>query len=253
MKIISAQLFVYCEVDENLRRRLFELEGKLHDDFVTPFPIVRNVPDGANETLPRFETTSLNGNSDLKISPTFVQFVTSFTNDYQTDVQKIKDYYEKKIPILSSILENNNLTYHGFIIELEEEFEDEKKVLETLSGYFAEGVVNEKTIGVNLRYARLVNDHFCNVNVAKYTLVKGRIEKDENQMPVPIPEPEIYGLRTQLDINTRPKYQAGAKSTIPEILTLIQKTLNHAIEHNSEFYLSGSIDFEPIVDSRDGG
>lgn len=253
MNIVSAQLFVYYEADENLRRRLFELEGKLHNDFVTPFPIVRNLPDGANETLPRFETTSLNGNSGLKISPTFVQFNTDFTDDYQTDVQKIKDYYEKKIPILNSILENNNVTYHGFIIELEEAFEDEKKILETLSGYFAKGVVNENTIGVNLRYARLVNNHYCNVNVTKYTFVKGRIEKDENQLPVPITEPEVHGLRTQLDINTRPKYRAGTKSTTSELLTLIQKTLNHAIKHNSEHYLSGSINFEPIVDSGNGG
>lgn len=252
MKIVSAQLFIYFHSDHDIRRKLFELETTLGDNFVTPFPIVRNIPDRANDAIARFETTSLNGNSELKISPTFIQLDTTFTEDYQTSSENIKKYYDKKIEIIKKIVSEQTSTFYGFVVNLEEKFDSEDQVLKTIGSHFKSEIMDTDTIDVAFTYSRLINEHFCNTKIEKYNLFQGIFKNDKNKIPVPVPGPTEYGVKVQLDINTKPLFRRTSETfNFQQVSTLIHNISSYSINHDTTTYLSGSTDFKSIIGASD--
>jgi hypothetical protein len=212
----------------------------LGEDFITPFPVMRNIEDLKNVNIPRFETTSLNGFSTVKISPSFLLFETSFDDAYQSDPDKIKAYFETKFPLLWRVVSKDTLSYFGVVLTLHSDKEYQESTVPIIRGAFSEDKMNDEAIvDLTFSYVKKVYDrYFINVNVSGFKAT----ETDENKGEILNPE-TYHGVRVNLDVNTRPVNWSSNEEAISAIPTILNKTIENAITNNTSDFIGGYPDF----------
>lgn len=102
MIIQSARFNIVFPRVNNIRKKAFEIEDRLtpHYSPVTLIP----VPDDAPELIPRIQTTSRSGHSNIEISLTSAQVVVNYDDDFNGDWKKCFEYLKTRAGLMSHSL-----------------------------------------------------------------------------------------------------------------------------------------------------
>ncbi|MTB53916.1 hypothetical protein [Lewinella sp. W8] len=253
MNILKSQLFFHYKQSQNLRMRLFDYEKILVDDFVTPFPVVRNLSDDIGERVSRFESISLNGHSRIRISPTFLNFETKYTKEFQVDSSKIQKYLENKLPTLWRIVEKEEYTHYGIVLTLYSDNKALDEVLPEIKSVFREDKMNlDDLIDLKVSYVySLRNKYFLNV---KYSPMVMEFESSD---PVDDSSSEkkvedYIGIEVVIDVNNKPSTLANEEvGSREDMLSFFKKVIENAFSNSTDSFISGSPDFTSLLE-RDG-
>lgn len=87
----------------DIRRKAFDLEEKLKNEYVQPQII--SIPDELEPQLPRIVFDSRSGYSQIFVSQISISLNVTYSPDFQLDPQKRLDYLRQRVPILFTLFE----------------------------------------------------------------------------------------------------------------------------------------------------
>lgn len=197
LHIKSSQIVYNFSQNLNIRKRIFEFEDGLKDEFSTPFRS-NSIPDNVDPNIARFEGVSIHKHTRLKVSQVRATIATSYNSDMRS-YKEIETYIDNKCSNLYKLLQNEKLEFVAFILELYIEMEPEK-----INTYLKEAT-EVKAIGTDcldfsLLYSKPYKDDFyLNVKISKFSEQKMKIEG--NRL-IPAGK-SMHGISVILDINSK--------------------------------------------------
>lgn len=243
MKITSATYSIICPQNKNIRRDIFNLEGKLEQLFATPFSLIP-IPDDAPPEIPRIHASSKGGHSTLDISFNTIQITVNFDEAYWGDSIKCLCYLNDRVKQVAEAIGTTKFLFSGLSlnIELDEIKEDPVKML---SSNFCNVHTNIQPYDVNTKITYVIDEkYYINIqtsNLRKYVGVASQEVVSLSQM-----SQSEHIINVLLDINDRFafNYTQGYTSGIEEmdnILALGNKFLNTIL---IDFITKGEMHYE---------
>lgn len=227
--IVLSQIVFEYEQNLSIRKRVFDYEERLKDFFKVPFQVI-NVPENIDNSIPRFQSASIYGHSNLVATPIMLQLTTTYDKDYQTNLENIKTYITPRINALKDLVNDEALLYIGFIVEMSFK-EPSNGVNEFLRINTGATAVRDDTLDFHLNYARpYKNLYYINITCAKYF--------EENN-----PKTNSFnnGISIRLDINSKYHFRIGKKFE-PIFFEEVFNTSFNIIQNNTlQQYLKGEI------------
>ena len=205
--ISQTELVVAFERDPQVRRRIFEFEDELAEQFIVPFSAI-NLPDSYDPSFPRIEALSHGGHSTLQISQNSLIIQTKYDHEFSDKPEEIKKYLSQRFEKVKNQLRKDKIQYFGFVIELLYYLEKDK-INDFLALHTGFSSISEETID----FAFTVSIPFR----GNYYLILSASKFVENVIPLSSEvsgesESESrYGIRIRLDINTKQSHHRGDK------------------------------------------
>lgn len=220
---------------ENIKRKYVLNEEILKDKFneATILPIPEEIP---NE-IPRILITSQGEHSQVSISPNTINFQTEYTNGYEKDWEKCKNYIGSRaedIFRLANQLTNNCYNYTGVIVNLiwdEIEQDANKRLFYNLLR--KQAIDNLEDINVKFTYIEK-EQYYVNIslqNVRNYVgfnpEIAGTCHKDKL---------DLHTVSVTIDINDRYSFHIrenylSSEQKFKEILSLMTSTINNKLRN----------------------
>ncbi|MFJ7755670.1 hypothetical protein ACQKGI_19895 [Peribacillus muralis] len=210
---------------ENLRRKAFDIEDSLKDYFTNANIIP--VPDNAPAEIPRIQSTSHNGHSNLNISLNNAQLVTNFDGDYNTNVNAALSYLEERVYTVANMLEkytNGIFLFSGLTTEVI--FKKEHPVEHMIDTFFKHSPTKGSSLHeVNLKTTQIVDDkYYANISISNERTYEGQVSGFEDVVSFADLELKQHSLKVTLDINDRHGFntQKNYTSSISEVKRIFE-------------------------------
>jgi hypothetical protein len=166
LNITNSQIVFSYSRNMNIRKRVFEFEESLKEQFNTPFRTVA-IPDELDPNIPRFESQSKNKHSKLQVSQTRMTLATSFNNKL-TKVE-INEYLNQKRTILSGLANSEKINFIAYVIELNC-YLPESKINSILKENTGVKALSDKTRDFSLLYSDVYKkNYYLNVKCSKFS------------------------------------------------------------------------------------
>lgn len=202
----SSQIVIAYSRNLGIRKKVFDFEEALADEFKTPFRTVA-VPDEIDPNIPRFESQSKHNHSQLQVSQNRISLGTNF--DGKLDRQAIKEYLTSKRKSISNLAKSENIHFTAYVLDLayilpEEEIND---ILKKNTGAFA---VDKNCRDFTLLYSRVYKEnYYLNITCSKFSEKEIIIDPENNQ--VRETENIRHGISIKVDLNTKYYFEKSSK------------------------------------------
>lgn len=198
LNITNSQIVFSYSRNMNIRKRVFEFEELLKDQFNTPFRTVA-IPDELDPNIPRFETQSKNKHSKLQVSQTRMTLATNFDN--KLSKVEINKYLNQKRTILSELANSEKINFIAFVIELNC-YLPKKEINSILKENSGVKALNNNTIDFSLLYSKdYKKNYFLNIKCSKFSEQQliiqpgGKAVKPTNNIK--------HGISITIDLNSK--------------------------------------------------
>jgi len=157
----------------DMRRKAFDLEEKLKNEYVQPQII--SIPDELEPQLPRIAFDSRSGYSQIFVSQISISLNVTYSPDFQIDSQKRLDYLKQRVPILFTlfeILEDVKPYFSGLstIVHLPSHA-DNQEVLDYLAHVFLKTPTSKNVHDLQVKVTSIIEQRFfSNMIVENYRI-----------------------------------------------------------------------------------
>lgn len=233
--IANSQIVFTFERNFDIRKRIFEFEEILKEEFYTPFQNYA-IPDEIEPNIPRFEAVSKHHHSKLQVFQNKITLTTSYEDNYKNDFNEVENYVDNKYNLICKLIENEDIKFIAYIIELGE-FYDENSLNKLIKENTGLNSINESTIDFSLLFSReFKNDFYLNINISKFRLNKS-IDKtsEDNNVEQNTGLSVIVDINTKLHFNNKNDFDKNLNNKIKEEVFEIIK------RKNIEDYLKGNL------------
>lgn len=237
----ESQLFFLFERNKNIRKNAFLFEDILRNDFIVPFLKISNISDEDNPDIVRLQTISLNKFSNLSITQNKLLLQTSYSSEFQVDLDKIKNYLLAKSKIFREILSNEQLQFFGIVFLFDIELKQEE-IVDFLKERTGTNIIGEDTIDFSYSYAKKYQEnYFINATIGKFSYLKGEIIQDNNGKVQEENLENLTGVAINLDFNNKLGF-LNKKSIVFDDINNFLDVIFRLLEQNSfNDFLKGSI------------
>lgn len=204
-KNIESIFAIFYDKQPQVRLKAFELEKKLNNHFSTPLQII-GIPDTIDPIVPRIIGTTPHGHGSLQISQYSAVFKVTYTDDYQTNFDKCKEYLNEKGHFILNELTTTlglNIKYVGlatlFFYTISE-ITDEK-ICKYLNNNFFKEQTTSGILDLEFKKAFLVDDkYYLNYKISNYKKFENKIEFERPK------DVEDRGISALIDVNNKYTY-----------------------------------------------
>lgn len=208
LHIANSQIVFSFRKNLEIRKRIFEFEDSLKDEFKIPFRSVA-VPDDFDPNIPRFESQSIHGHSRIQVSQTRVTLATNYNELFRLDFTQVKEYILNKCNLFSKLTASENMNFIAYVIELGVYMKDDEinTFIKENTGAIA---VNKDCKDFSLLYSKVYkSDFYLNVKCSKFTEQELALH-NETQTLRPTGKLK-HGISIVLDVNTKPYFESNKK------------------------------------------
>lgn len=169
-KYIDNTFNIFFQRQENIRRKANVFETALKDKYVTP--LILPIPDDQEPEIPRIVFTSKNGFSQIIVSQVSIAITTQYSEDYQVDISKGRDYLLDRVPVIFLLASRINVipVYSGFATRVNiPSKSSDAEILEHLSHHFNPLQDTQNLYDFQLKTTAVRKDKFfSNITVTNY-------------------------------------------------------------------------------------
>lgn len=236
--IANSQIVFSFRRNLEIRKRVFEFEDSLKNEFKVPFRVIA-VPDDIDPNIPRFESQSIHGHSRLQVSQTRITLATSYNEEFKLEYKQVEEYIDKKCQLLVSLAGEEDMDFIAYIVELGVHM-DESEINSFVKQNTGAVAINEGCRDFSLLYSKEYKDnYYLNVKNSKFT-EQELLLHNETKMLRPSGKVK-HGISVVLDINTRPFFEKNKKFN-QSLYNSIKKEVFSIINTRSiEDFLKGEI------------
>ncbi|SFF02363.1 hypothetical protein SAMN05444380_12740 [Thermophagus xiamenensis] len=236
--IDNSQIVFSFARNMEIRKRLFEFEDALKDEFKVPFITVA-IPDELDPNIPRFKSQSQNGHSKIEVSQSRITLATKYDEKFKLDHHQIEKYIRAKVANLSKLADSENINFIGYIIELGIYLEPShiNDFLRENTGAFS---IKEDCKDFSIYYSKNYKlDFYLNVKCSKFKEQKLILHNETKTLR---PTGQFnHGISIILDVNTKPFFERH-RTFEKSLYDKLNKTVFEIINTKSiEAYLKGEI------------
>ena len=215
----SSQVVITYSRNLGIRKKVFDFEEALGDEFKTPFRTVA-VPDEIDPNIPRFESQSKHNHSQLQVSQNRISLATNF--DGKLDKQSIRNYLTSKRKSISNLAKSENIHFTAYVLDLAYIFSKEEinEILKKNTGAFA---IDKDCRDFTLLYSRVYKEnYYLNITCSKFSEKEIIVKPENNQ--VRETKNIRHGISVKVDLNTKYYFEENSKfdnnlySSLEEIL-----------------------------------
>lgn len=156
-----------------IRKNGFDFENQLKNLYLQPQII--NIPDDINPDMPRIIFTSKHGHSQIIISQVNFVFNVNYSDDWQLDISKGREYLVDKISILFDLLEiieEKSPFFCGLstLVQIPAQEEDKKVISHIYNLFSSDGNIFSSDIyEFQLKTSKVIEENFfSNISVQNY-------------------------------------------------------------------------------------
>lgn len=206
--IANSQIVFSFRRNPEIRKRVFEFEDSLKDEFKIPFRSVA-VPDDFDPNIPRFESQSIHGHSKIQVSQTKITLATNYNELFKLDYNQVKEYILNKCNLTSKLVESENMDFVAYVIELGV-YMDEDKINTFIKKNTGAIAINNDCRDFSLLYSKVYkSDFYLNVKCSKFTEQELVLHNETKTLR---PTGKLkHGISVVLDINTKPYFENNKK------------------------------------------
>jgi len=236
LNITNSQIVFSYSRNMEIRKRVFEFENVLKEQFNTPFRTVA-IPDELDPNIPRFESQSKHGHSRIQVAQTRMTLATSF-NKKLTKTEAYNYLNEKRL-LLTDLANSEKIDFIAYVIELNCYLPEESinSILIENTGVKA---LDKNCRDFTLLYSRVYkNDFYLNVKCSKFSeqeliLESGAKElKHTNNIK--------HGISITLDLNSKVFYEKNKKFEHSLYKQIENHVFNLIQKKSLQDYLKGNI------------
>lgn len=234
--IANSQIIFSYRRNLDIRKRVFEFEEQLKDDFQIPFTTIA-IPNEVDPSIPRFVGESKKNHSIVQVSQDRLTFKTTYDSKFSNDFEKVQQYLSKRSLILHHLVKSESLYFIGFIVELGINIPESEINTFLYEHTNASVLQNNECRDFSLLYSKEYNtDYFINIQCSKFEDNKVTFNNKE------LTEHEkSYGVSVILDINSKPLYRKNISVDDNLFEELKQETFDLIKTKNMSDYLKGNI------------
>jgi hypothetical protein len=238
LHIVSSQIVFSFRKNPEIRKRIFEFEDFLKNEFKIPFKSIP-VPDDIEPNIPRFESQSVHGHSRIQVSQTRITLATSYNESFNLDYKQVEEYILNKSKLTSKLAESENIDFIAYIIELGVFMEEDKinSFIQKNTGIFA---VKNDCKDFSLLYSKVFeNNFYLNIKCSKFVEQELFLHYETKTFR---PTRNLkHGISIVIDVNTKPYFELNKKFE-KSLYNEINKEVFHLINNkNVESFLKGDI------------
>lgn len=234
--IANSQIIFSYGRNLEIRKRVFEFEDQLKDDFQIPFTTIA-IPNEVDPSIPRFAGESKENHSIVQVSQERLTFKTTYDSKFNADFEKVQKYLSRRSLSLYNLIKSESLYYIGFVIELRINI-PESKINTFLHEHTNASVLqNNECRDFSLLYSKKYNtDYFINIQCSKFENNKVTFNNKELTG-----HEKSYGVSVILDINSKPLYRKNISVDDDLFEKLKQETFDLIRTKKISDYLKGNI------------
>lgn len=208
LHITNSQIVFSFRRNLEIRKRIFEFEDFLKDEFKIPFRSVA-VPDEIDPNIPRFESQSIHGHSRIQVSQTRITLATNYNELFMLDYNQVEEYILNKCNKISELAKSEDMDFVAYVIELSVYMEESKinSFIKENTGTIA---IKEDCRDFSMLYSTIYkSDFYLNVKCSKFTEQELLLNKETKTFR---PTENLKkGISIVLDINTKPFFERNKK------------------------------------------
>lgn len=208
LHIANSQIVFSFRRNPEIRKRVFEFEDSLKEEFKVPFRSVA-VPDVIDPNIPRFESQSIHGHSRIQVSQNRITLATNYNESFKLDYKQVEEYILRKCNLTSKLAESENMDFVAYVVELGVYMgeEDINTFIKENTGAVA---INKDCRDFSLLYSKVFkSDFYLNVKCSKFAEQELVIHNETKTLR---PTGKLkHGISVVLDINTKPFFEKNKK------------------------------------------
>ncbi len=232
LNILNSQIIFSYSRNMEIRKRVFEFEKELDENFVIPFRTVA-IPNEIDPNIPRFESQSKHNHSRLQVSQIRTTLATNFDKEYSKEDASI--YLREKRNEIQPLIERENIEFIAYVIELVS-YIPEKEINSILKENTKATAIKDDCKDFSILYSKVYEkDFYLNIKCSKFTEQEVILGKD-------IIESNIkHGISVTIDINSKVYFEKKT-SFSNHLYDNLEKTIFDLIKNKSlNDYLQGNI------------
>lgn len=241
LNISRTELVIAFEKNPLIRRRIFEFEDLLADQFKTPF-LALSVPDNFEPSFSRIEADSHNGHSKLRVSQNSLFVSTTYDENYRDKPDEIRGYLDKRFGIIRNLLEVERILYFGFVVDILYYLESD-----LINDLFAKHTgfksIGPNTIDFNFSHSiPFLEKYYLTLTASKFLESVVSLPEEGGTAPRDMEEHiHRHGIQIRLDLNTKKSHHAGGEFQEAEYDQLFETLFTLISNSTLEDYLSGTL------------
>lgn len=238
LHIANSQIVFSYRRNSQIRKRIFEFEDSLKEEFKVPFRSVA-VPDDIDPNIPRIESQSLHGHSRIQVSQTRITLATNYNELFKLDYKQVEEYILNKCNLISPLAESEDMNFIAYVIELGI-YMGEGEINPFIKENTGAIAINEDCRDFSLLYSKLFNsDFYLNVKCSKFA-EQELVLHNENKTLRPTGKMK-NGISIVLDINTKPFFEKNKKFEKSLYEDINKEVFGIINSKNVESFLKGDI------------
>lgn len=206
--IANSQIVFSFRRNLEIRKRIFEFEDALKDEFKIPFRAFA-IPDDIDPNIPRFESQSLHSHSRIQVSQTRIIFATKYNDQFKLNYKQVENYIENKFNLISKLTESEKMNFVAYIVELGIHMNEKElnPFIKKNTGVFA---INDTCRDFSLLYSKeYKSDFYLNIKCSKFVEQEMKLHEESKSFR---PTGNIkHGISVVLDINSKPFFDKNKK------------------------------------------
>ncbi|MFD1553991.1 hypothetical protein DNU06_17255 [Putridiphycobacter roseus] len=232
LDILNSQIIFSYSRNMEIRKRVFEFEDKLKENFVTPFRTVA-IPNEIDPNIPRFDSQSKHNHSRIQVSQVRTTLATNFDENYTNTDAAV--YLKEKRNKIQSLVETENIEFIAYVFELVT-YIPENQINSILKENTKAIAIKDDCRDFTILYSKVYkNDFYLNIKCSKFTEEKITINV-ENAVPA-----IKHGISIIIDINSKVVFEKNEPFN-SELYNDLEKHLFALIEDKTlNDYLQGNI------------
>jgi hypothetical protein len=238
LHIANSQIVFSFRRNPEIRKRIFEFEDSLKEEFKVPFRSVA-VPDEIDPNIPRFESQSIHGHSRIQVSQTRITLATNYNEQFKLDYKQVEEYILRKCNLTSKLAESENMDFVAYVVELGVYMEEEEinTFIKENTGAIA---INKDCRDFSLLYSKVFKtDFYLNVKCSKFAEQELVIHNETKTLR---PTGKLkHGISVVLDINTKPFFEMNKKFEKGLYESINNEVFEIINTKNVESFLKGDI------------
>lgn len=239
LEIRGSQIVFSFRRNMDIRKRVFEFEDGLKDEFTLPFNTLA-IPDEVDPNIPRFESKSKSGKSKLHVSQNRVTLATTYDNAFKFDYTQVEKYIDNKCKFISPLVAQEKMNFVAFVLELGAYFDDEKELNRFLKEHTGAKAITDGCKDFSILYSNeYKTDYYLNVKCSKFTEKELRIDAKTNTLRPSGKQKQ--GVSVILDINSKPFYERYKKYDLSLYEKMKQKVFDIINKKSVQAFLKGDI------------
>jgi hypothetical protein len=221
-----------------IRKRVFEFEDSLKGEFKIPFRVIA-VPDDIDPNIPRFESQSINGYSQIQVSQTRITLSTRYNEEFKLDFELVENYIEKKCQLLSSLAGAENMDFVAYVIELGV-YMDVSEINSFVKQNTGAVAITESCRDFSLLYSKEHKDNYY-INIKNSKFVEQELLLHNETKTLRPSGKAKHGISIVLDVNTKPFFEKNKRFDKIFYNTTKQEVFNIINSKSVEDFLKGDL------------